>query len=153
MSNDETQPAGPAPSGSLWEEPAAHPPPVGPPPAAPAHNTPAYAAARTPPRRGRLLLAGGAVGVALVAGTGGYAVGQLTAGDGRDDRGLFDRTGYFPGGAQQNFPEGGPPGAFPGQGGQGMPGPPPGWQDRRDDDETLPDDGATQGSAEGSSTT
>jgi hypothetical protein len=100
MSNDENQPVSPAPA------------------------APAYAAAPPPPRRGRLLLAGGALGIALVAGTGGFALGHVTADDGRDDHARFGRSGDFPGGPQGSFP-GGP---------QGRPGMPPGLQDRRDDD-------------------
>ena len=90
-----------------------------------------------PPRppgqsRGRLLLAGGALGVALVAGAGGFALGHATADDGPDGR--FVRHG--PGGFQGNFPGGGPQGTFPGQGQQ----PPNGFPDPRgDDQQQLPD--------------
>ena len=80
MSDDETQPV----SGSRWEQPAdpgtpaAAAPPT--PPAAagpPATPVAAYAPAPAPNRnRGRLLLAGGAVGVALIAGAGGFALGH-----------------------------------------------------------------------------
>ena len=46
---------------------------------------PAYAAAPAPhSRRGGLVLAGLALAIALVAGTAGFALGNLTADDGRD---------------------------------------------------------------------
>lgn len=139
MSNDETAPV----SGSRWEpvapaQPAATAPDTAqaPPPA-----TTAYAPA--PPRRNRggLILAGGALGVALVAGAGGFALGHATADDGRDGPG---RMGF-----QNGFPGGGPQGTFPGPGGQGQGQPPQGFDPRGDDDDQgqLPDDGATQGSS------
>jgi len=141
MSNDETQPVG----GSRWEQPAdpetpaAAPPPT--PPVPPAAATPSYAPAPPPNRnRGRLLLAGGAVGVALIAGAGGFALGHATAGDDRDAG--VGRTGFGPnGGPGQGFPNDGqrPPGF---QGGpRGDDG------DSGDDADDLPDDGDTQGSS------
>ena len=145
MSNDETQPV----SGSRWE-PAEQPPAT--PPAAgttPSATTPvAYAPAPQPKNRGRLILAGGAVGIALVAGAGGFALGHATADDGRDGPSRFGGPGGFqnqlPGGPMQGGPgtEGGPQGTFPGQGEDGQP---PGFPDRDGDDQ--PDDGATQGSS------
>ena len=72
----------------------------------------AYAPAPAPNRnRGRLLLAGGAVGVALIAGAGGFALGHASAGDDRDAG--IGRTGFGPnGGPGQGFPNNGqqPPG-------------------------------------------
>ncbi len=139
MSNDETRPV----SGSRWE-PAEQPPTPSPPAVA-------YAPAPAPRNRGRLLLAGGAVGVALVAGAGGFALGHATADDGRDGR--FGRPGFgtFNGPQQRQQM---PPGF------QGGPGPQDGFPDPRGDDgdgqdgdgqdgngQYLPDDGATQGSS------
>ena len=116
MSNDETQPV----SGSRWEQPADPDTPAAPtPPAAAGPPAPvaAYAPAPAPNRnRGRLLLAGGAVGVALIAGAGGFALGHATAGDDRDAG--VGRTGFGPnGGPGLGFPHNGqqPPGF---QGGQ-----------------------------------
>jgi hypothetical protein len=132
MSNDETQPVDRPVSGSRWE-PA---------------PTPAYAAA-PPPRqpgrnRGRLLLAGGAVGIALVAGAGGFALGHASADDGRDGPGRFGGPGMG-GGFPGNLPGGGPQGTFPGQGQQ----PPNGFPDPRDGDDgqQLPDDDVTPGTS------
>jgi hypothetical protein len=148
MSDDETQPV----SGSRWEQPAdpdtpaAAPPPT-PPAAAEPHPAPvaAYAPAPAPNRnRGRLLLAGGAVGVALIAGAGGFALGHATAGDDRDAG--VGRTGFGPnGGPGQGFPNNGqqPPGFQGGPGGQdGQDG-----VDPRGDDGDSGDDGDPQGSA------
>jgi hypothetical protein len=148
MSDDETQPV----SGSRWEQPAdpdtpaATPPPT-PPAAAEPHPAPvaAYAPAPAPNRnRGRLLLAGGAVGVALIAGAGGFALGHATAGDDRDAG--VGRTGFGPnGGPGQGFPNNGqqPPGFQGGPGGQdGQDG-----VDPRGDDGDSGDDGDPQGSA------
>ena len=127
MSNDETQPV----SGSRGEQPAD--------PDTPAAPVPAYAPAPAPNRnRGRLLLAGGAVGVALIAGAGGFALGHATAGDDRDAG--VGRTGFGPnGGPGQGFPNNGqqPPGF---QGG-------PGGQDGQDGVDPRDDDGDTQGSS------
>lgn len=133
MSNDETQTAG----GSRWEQPAdpntpaAAPPPT--PPVPPPAPTPSYAPASPPNRnRGRLLLAGGAVGVALIAGAGGFALGHATAGDDRDAG--VGRTGFGPnGGPGHGFPNNGqqPPGL---QGG-------PGGHDRQDGFDPSVDDG------------
>ena len=134
MSDDETQPT----SGSQPAPQQPAPQQAAPQPAAP---VPAYAPAPQPRNRGRLLLAGGALGVALVAGAGGFALGHATADDGRDGAGRFGGpggfSGKFPGGpmgGQQN----GPQGTLPGQPGQ----PPDGFGDRRRDD----DDGSDQGS-------
>jgi hypothetical protein len=148
MSDDETQPV----SGSRWEQPAdpdipaATPPPT-PPAAAEPHPAPvaAYAPAPAPNRnRGRLLLAGGAVGVALIAGAGGFALGHATAGDDRDAG--VGRTGFGPnGGPGQGFPNNGqqPPGFQGGPGGQdGQDG-----FDPRGDDGDNGDDGDPQGSS------
>ena len=130
MSNDDTQPAVPPASGSRWE-PAEQPPAA----------TPVAYAPAPPPRqprqhRGRLLLAGGAVGIALVAGAGGFALGHVTADDRREGIGQFGPQGQ--GGFPGTFPGGGPQGTFPGQ---GQP-PPNGFPDRRDgdDQQQLPDD-------------
>ena len=137
MSNDETQPV----SGSRWEQPAdPNTPAAAPPP------TPSYAPAPPPNRnRGRLLLAGGAVGVALVAGAGGFALGHASAGDDRDAG--IGWTGFGPnGGPGQGFPNNGqpPPGFQGGPGGQdGQDGVDP----RGDDGDDLPDDDSTQGSS------
>jgi hypothetical protein len=88
------------------------------PPVQPA-PTPAYAAAPPPKRnRGRVLLAGGALGIALVAGSAGFALGHVTADDGRDGAGRF--------GFQRN----GGPGGFPGNGPQQQQ--PPGFPDGPD---------------------
>jgi hypothetical protein len=136
MSNDETAPV----SGSRWE-------PATPPAGQPA--TTAYAPAPPQRNRGGLILAGGALGVALVAGAGGFALGHATADDGRDGMGRFGQGG--PGGFQGQFPGGpgqqggqqqGPQGTLPGQ-------PPNGFPDPRDDDDDQgqADDGATQGSS------
>jgi hypothetical protein len=126
MSDDETQPV----SGSRWEQqpdqpspPSAAQPP-GPPPGPPA-AVPAYASAPQPRNRGRLLLAGGAVGVALVAGTAGFALGHATGDDDRDGPGRF-----------RFMQDGGPPGTFPGQGQ-----PPGSFPDRDGDGRDFPDDG------------
>ena len=137
MSNDDTQPANQPSSGSRWE-PAEQPP-------APATVAYAPPPPRQPARnRGRLLLAGGAVGIALVAGAGGFALGHASAEDGHDGR--FVRQG--PGGFQGNFPGGGPQGTFPGPGQPGQQPPPDGFPvprgDDGDGDRQLPDDGATQ---------
>jgi len=82
---------------------------------------PEYAPAPPPNRnRGRLLLAGGAVGVALIAGAGGFALGHASAGDDRDSG--MGRTGFGPhGGPGRGFPNNGqqPPGFQGGPGGQG----------------------------------
>jgi hypothetical protein len=100
MSNDETQPVG----GSRPEQPAD--------PDSPAAPVPAYAPAPAPNRhRGRLLLAGGAVGIALIAGAGGFALGHATAGDDRNAG--VGRPGFGPnGGIGRGFPNNGqqPPG-------------------------------------------
>ena len=142
MSNDETQPA----SGSRWEP--AEQPPATPPTSTttPAAASPvAYAPAPTRQQpgsnRGRLLLAGGAVGIALVAGAGGFALGHASADDGREGGQLW-RQG--PGG----FP-GGPQGTFPGPGQPGQQQPPDGFPDPRSDDDgqPLPDGGAGPGSS------
>ena len=113
MSDDETQPV----SGSRWEQPADPNTPRG---SRLAPPTPSYAPAPPPNRnRGRLLLAGGAVGVALIAGAGGFALGHATAGDDRDAG--VGRTGFGPnGGPGQGFPNNGqqPPGFQGGPGGQ-----------------------------------
>lgn len=132
MSNDETQPV----SGSRWEpEPGeAATPPAGP-PAGPPAPMPSYAAAPVArstrrPRRGTLLIAGAAAGIALLAGTGGFALGNATAGDGRDDI-----PARFDTGADQRGPQG-----FPGDrhddGDRGLP---PG----ADQDDPSGDDGAS----------
>jgi hypothetical protein len=143
--DDETQPA----SGSRWEQPDdTAPQPAAPPPA----PTPAYSPAPPANRnRGRLLLAGGAVGVALVAGSGGFALGHATAGDGNDGAGM----------RRPSFGTNGGPGGFPGNGQQQQQ--PPGFQDGQDgtfpddrdgdddgsfdDDDQDPSDGSTQGSS------
>ena len=155
MSDDETQPV----SGSRWEQPAdpdtpaAAPPPT--PPAAagpPAPPVAAYAPAPAPNRnRGRLLLAGGAVGVALIAGAGGFALGHASAGDDRDAG--IGRTGFGPnGGPGQGFPNNGqPPPGF--QGGPGGQDDADGFDPDGDDDDQAPDldddddDDSTQGSS------
>jgi hypothetical protein len=139
MSNDETSPATQPSSGSRWEpaEPAPTP--------APAAYAPAAYAPASPPRqpgrnRGRLLLAGGAVGIALVAGSGGFALGHASADDGPEG-GQFGRQG--PAGFQAPFPGSGPQGTFPGQGQ-----PPNGFPEPRDgddDSQQLPDDDVTPG--------
>jgi hypothetical protein len=153
MSNDETQPA----SGSRWEQPAdPSPAPPATQPVTPPAPVPAYAPAPQRHSRGRLLLAGGAVGVALVAGAGGFALGHATAGDGRDDPGRFGftRNGGPMGGPMggQGGQDGGPQGMFPG------PGQPPGFPDGDGDSDgdkdgdndgvpdgqQLPDDGSDQ---------
>ncbi len=108
----------------------------------------AYAPAPAPNRnRGRLLLAGGAVGVALIAGAGGFALGHASAGDDRDAG--VGRTGFGPnGGPGQGFPNNGqqPPGFQGGPGGQdGQDGFDPRGDDGTRDD--LPDDDSTQGSS------
>jgi hypothetical protein len=146
MTNDDTEPAAQQASGSRWEQPI-------PPPAQPA-PVPTYASAPPPRsgRRGRLLLAGGAVGIALVAGTGGFALGHASADHGRDGPGRVGGPGFpnFPGGG----PMGGPQGTFPGQGQ-----PPGGFPDRRDDDaqgdqpDDQPDDQSGDGATQGSPTT
>jgi hypothetical protein len=92
------------------------------------------------------LLAGGAVGIALVAGSGGFALGHATAGDGRDGAGMRG-PGFGT--------NGGPGFGFPGNGQQQQQ--PPGFQDGQDgQDGTFPDDrdgdqdpsdGSTQGSS------
>ena len=137
MSDDETQPV----SGSRWEQPAdPNTPPAAPPP------TPSYAPAPPPNRnRGRLLLAGGAVGVALIAGAGGFALGHATAGDDRDPG--VGRTGFGPnGGPGQGFPNNGqPPPGF--QGGPGGQDGQHGFDPRGDDGDDLPDEDSTQGSS------
>ena len=99
MSNDETQPV----SASHDEQPVESATPAATPP-----PTPSYAAAPPPNRnRGRLLLAGGAVGLALIAGAGGFALGHASAGDDRDAG--IGRTGFGPrGGPGQGFPNNGP---------------------------------------------
>lgn len=149
MSDDETQPV----SGSRGEQPAdpdtpaAAPPPPPPavagPPAAPAA---AYAPAPAPNRnRGRLLLAGGAVGVALIAGAGGFALGHASAGDDREAG--VGRTGFGPnGGPGQGFPNNGqqPPGFQRGPGGQDGQ---DGFDPRGDNGDDLPDDDSAQGSS------
>ena len=141
MSDDETQPV----SGSRWEQPAdpgtpaAAAPPT--PPAAagpPATPVAAYAPAPAPNRnRGRLLLAGGAVGVALIAGAGGFALGHASAGDDRDAG--IGRTGFGPnGGPGQGFPNNGqPPPGF--QGGPGGQDDADGFDPDGDDDDHAPD--------------
>ncbi len=116
MSNDETQPVSQPASQPAVAPPVAYAP--APPPRQPGRN------------RGRLLLAGGALGVALVAGAGGFALGHASADDGRDGR--FVRQG--PGGFQGNFPGGGPQRTFPGQGQPGQQQPPNGFPDPRGDD-------------------
>ena len=103
MSDDETQPV----SGSRWEQPAGTPDAR---PTAQAATAPAYAPAPQPRNRSKLLLAGGAVGVALVACAGGFALGHATAGDDRDGPGHV-----------RLMHDGGPQGTFPGQGDQGLP--------------------------------
>jgi len=82
--------------------------PTAPPPYAPSYG-PAYAAAPAPrTSRGAMLLAGVAVAIALVAGTGGFALGHVTADDGHDRSGQFFRQG--PGGRPEG--QGGPFGQF-----------------------------------------
>jgi hypothetical protein len=84
----------------------------------PVQATPAYAAAPPPNRRrGRLLLAAGAVGIAMLAGSAGFAVGHVTADEGHD---RVRRSG--PG-----FQRNGGPGGFPGNGPQQRPQQPPGF--------------------------
>ena len=131
MSNDETQPV----SGSRWEQPAATPDATA--LSGQAAAVPAYAPAPQPRNRGKLLLAGGAVGVALVAGAGGFALGHASAGDDRDGPGRF---GFRQdGGPQGTFPgPGQPPRGFPDGDGDGD------SQDVPDDEQGLPDDGAYQ---------
>ena len=61
--------------------------------------------------RGRLLRASGAVGVALIAGAGGFALGHASAGDDRDAG--IRRAGFGPnGGPGRGLPDHGhqPPG-------------------------------------------
>jgi hypothetical protein len=128
MSNDETQPA----SGSRWEPGEAEQPPA---PETP--PVPAYAAPAPRPNRGRLILAGGAVGIALVAGAGGFALGHATADEGSDG-GQFGQFGRFGPHGDEHGPRG-----FPGQ---GQPPGLPGDDGSGDDGSTTPDDGATQGS-------
>jgi hypothetical protein len=130
MSNDETQPV----SGSRWEPNGDQAPdtptpapdaPTAETPAAPVH-APAYVPAAdgdsAPPpvaagrRNGRVLLAGAVAGIALVAGTGGFALGHATAGDGgrqgqvgtdgRDDRGPGGFLGTRDGGPGGVPPQG-----------------------------------------------
>jgi hypothetical protein len=129
MSNEETQPV----SGSRWEQPAADATS----PVAPPASVATYAPAPPPHRnRGRLLLAGGAVGVALVAGAGGFALGHASA---DDDRGAgIGGPGFGPeGGPPQGFPhDGQPPPGF-----QGGPGGQDGF-DPGDDDDDGDEDGA-----------
>ena len=144
MSNDETQPV----SGSRWEQPAADATP----PVVPPVPTAAVGVRRWRRGvRGRLLLAGGAVGVALIAGAGGFALGHASAGDDRDAG--IGRTGFGPdGGHGQGFPNNGqqPPGFQGGPGGQdGQDGFDPRGDDRDNGDngDDLPDDDSTQGSS------
>ncbi|MBF4764306.1 hypothetical protein ISU07_14325 [Nocardioides islandensis] len=144
MSNDESPP----PSGSRWE-PAEQPPAT--PAATPAAGSPvAYAPAPPPRNRGRLLLAGGAVGVALVAGAGGFALGHASADEGDGPGGRFGGPGgvlnQFPGGPVPGGPQGGQ-GTFPGQGQDGLPPGFPGRDDDQDQHDGQPDDGTTQGSS------
>jgi hypothetical protein len=145
MSDDETQPV----SGSRWEQPAdPNTQPAVPPPTPPTPPTPSYAPAPPPNRnRGRLLLAGGAVGVALIAGAGGVALGHATAGDDRDAG--VGRTGFGPnGGPGQGFPNNGqPPPGF--QGGPGGQDDQDGFDPRGDDDDDGDDDGADDGDDDG----
>jgi hypothetical protein len=77
--------------------------------------------------RGRLLLAGGALGIALVAGTAGFALGHVTA-DGRDGT---DRFGPA-------FQRNGGPGGFSGNGPQQHQ-QPPGFPGGPDGSGGLPD--------------
>ncbi len=149
MSNDETQPVDQPVSGSRWES-AERPPATPPSPVTtPDEGSPVAYAPAPPPRqpgrnRGRLLLAGGAVGIALVAGTGGFALGHASADEGSEGHGRFGRPatgGGFPG----NGREDGSRGTFPGQGQQ----PPNGFPDPRagNDDQQLPDDDLSPGSS------
>ena len=99
MSDDETQPV---------NQPAAAPEPH------PAPYGPAYAAAPAPRSgRGGLLLAGLALAIALVAGTAGFALGNVTADDGRDGpmHGQGGPVGHFGGDghAPDGFGQGQPP--------------------------------------------
>ena len=90
----------------------------------PAPYAPAYAAAPAPhQRRGRLLLAGLALAVALVAGTAGFALGNVTADDGRDGPVHPFNQGPGRGDAGQDGPFGhfGGDGQPPGGSGQGQP--------------------------------
>ena len=77
--------------------------------------TPAYAPAPPPSRRrGRLLLVGGALGVALVAGSAGFALGHATGDDDRQGAGR-PGPGYHRDGGPGGFPDGphGPDGQGP----------------------------------------
>ncbi len=150
MSNDETAPV----SGSRWE-PAT--PPAAQPAGQPAATT-AYAPAPPKRSRGGLILAGGALGVALVAGAGGFALGHATADDGRDGAGRFGQGGpgggfqnQFPGGPgqqrRQQGPQNGPRGTLPGQPPNGFPQPRGDDGDDGDNGQQRPDDGATPGSS------
>jgi hypothetical protein len=132
MSNDETQPV----SGSPREpgEAPETPQPPAPAPESPSAQVPTYAAPSRRPNRGGLILAGGALGIALVAGAGGFALGRLTADEGRDG-GQFGRFG--PRGDEhgpRGFPGNEQPPGFPGDDGSD------------DGGSNTPDDGATQGS-------
>ena len=161
MSTDDGQGDTQPVSGSRWEpegrsdaDPATPTGPVAPAPVPPAYAAPAYAAApAATSNRGRLALAGGAVGIALVAGAGGFALGHASAGESHDDRvgpPGFGQNG-FPNNGQQppGFQHG--PGGQPGADGDGRPdGDPDGDGTVPDDgsqDDTNPDDGATQGSS------
>ena len=140
MSNDEPRPV----SGSRWEQPRDEPARQDPQPSRVQASHPAptteYAAARTPTRnRGRLLLAGGAVGLALVSGAGGFALGQAI-GDDRDAG--MGGPGFAPNNSQQ------PPTFEEGADGQDS------GQDSEnggadgDDAPVRPDDGVTQRSSD-----
>jgi len=101
-------------SGSRWE-PGAATATVPPPPQAPPQPVPAGRA----PRRLTGPVVAGALGLAVLTGAGGFALGYAVAGDGtnevRQDSGQVPGEGQFPGGRQ-----------FPGEGrGDGRFGTPP----------------------------
>lgn len=92
-------------SGSRWEDTEAVPPAVEPEPAPAAAPTPA-GVDRSRWLNGKTALIGAGLGVALVAGLGGFAIGQATA-DGHD-HGRFESERGWPGGGRDDHPR--PPG-------------------------------------------
>ena len=109
-------------SGSRWEPGAAT---ATVPPQAPAQPVPAGRA----PRRLTGAVVAGALGLAVLTGAGGFALGYAVAGDGtnevRQDSGQVPGEGQFPGGRQGRgdgrfgTPPDGTQGELPGQNGQG----------------------------------
>lgn len=144
--NDETQRI-PADESIPAPEPAPEPQPE----PAPAYAaTPPHAAERAPAKRKRSIglpvAAAVAAALVVVSGLAGFALGATVGGDDLD-RVSFQRGGFPGGPGAPGFGDGDGRGWGPGRG-LGFPGMPPGTDDGTAPEDTQPDDGTAEDSAD-----